>query len=343
MDQVYIPKKDYKVLVRCMTYNQSKYIDDALNGFAMQQTNFPFVCLVMDDCSTDGEQDVIKSWMERECDMEKAENVEIEKSLVTIVSHKSNVNCTFAFYFLKENLYKKGGKAPMIAPWREHCEYEALCEGDDYWIHPEKLQMQVDFLDSHSDYGMVHTDFNLTKGNRNHHTIIYPDGNAFPDVLTRGIRVGTVTAMYRLTLYNQIPKLYTGKGWPMGDYPLWIELAYVSKIHFIPEVMACYRILEQSASHSQDFYRLLSFCNSSCEVRKFYLKEFNVKEHVDIYSPTYYETIVRYACRLGCKNEARKYYREAQEHGKVSWKCRAFYWATLFPILKEIIELYIKI
>lgn len=154
MDQVYIPQKDYKVLVRCMTYNQSKYIEDALNGFAMQQTDFPYVCLVMDDCSTDGEQDVIKAWMERECDMAKAESIEIEKSFITIVHHRTNLNCQFAFYFLKENLYKKGGKAPMIAPWREHCEYEALCEGDDYWISLEKLQKQVEFLDVNKEYSM---------------------------------------------------------------------------------------------------------------------------------------------------------------------------------------------
>lgn len=93
MEQVYSPQKDYKVFVRCNTFNQSKYIEDALNGFAMQQTNFPFVCLVMDDCSTDGEQEVIMSWMERECDLEKAEYLEIELSNVILVPHKSNGNC----------------------------------------------------------------------------------------------------------------------------------------------------------------------------------------------------------------------------------------------------------
>lgn len=75
MQQIYTHKINYKVQARCLTYNQAKYIEDALNGFAMQQTNFPFVCLVIDDCSTDGEQEVIKSWMNRECDMDKAEYV----------------------------------------------------------------------------------------------------------------------------------------------------------------------------------------------------------------------------------------------------------------------------
>ena len=53
---------NFFVRVTCMTYNQSTYITDAMNGFCMQQTNFPFVCTIMDDASTDGEQNVIKQY-----------------------------------------------------------------------------------------------------------------------------------------------------------------------------------------------------------------------------------------------------------------------------------------
>lgn len=159
MEQIYPPKQDYKVLVRCFTYNQSKYIEDALNGFAMQKTDFPFVCLVMDDCSTDGEQEVIKAWMERECDMERAEYVDIEPSHIILVPHKTNKSCTFAFYLLKKNLYINPLKKELINPWREHCEYEALCEGDDYWTEPLKLQKQYNFLEGHGDYVMCTHDF----------------------------------------------------------------------------------------------------------------------------------------------------------------------------------------
>ena len=138
------PKQEYKVLIRCATFNQSKYIEQALDGFAMQQTSFPFVCLVMDDASTDGEQEVINKWMERECDMHKAETIDIPTSIVIIVPHQTNVSCTFAFYLLKQNLYGTGKKIYYLNPWREKCEYEALCEGDDYWTDPYKLQKQVD-------------------------------------------------------------------------------------------------------------------------------------------------------------------------------------------------------
>ena len=152
------PKQEYKVLVRCFTFNHSKYIEEALNGFAMQQTNFPFACLVMDDASTDGEQEVIKAWMERECDMGRAETIDIPTSVVIIVPHITNASCTFAFYLLKQNLYKANEeKMRHVTPWREKCEYEAMCEGDDYWIAPMKLQRQVDVMDTDDQIGLCYT------------------------------------------------------------------------------------------------------------------------------------------------------------------------------------------
>lgn len=144
-DSNYIKKGE--VLVRCMTYNQSKYITDALNGFAMQKTDFPFVCLVMDDASTDGEQEVIKDFLNRECLMDKAEHYDHELADIVIVGHKTNANCKFAVYFLKENLYNTDKKDPLVEEWQVHCKYTALCEGDDYWIDPLKLQKQVEYME----------------------------------------------------------------------------------------------------------------------------------------------------------------------------------------------------
>ena len=150
--QVPILKQNYKVLVRCFTFNQSKYIEDALNGFVMQKTNFPFICAIVDDCSTDGEQDVIKSYLNTEFNMESAESYETDYANIIVAVHKTNVNCSFAVFFLKYNHYSiKKTKSPYLQPIRDVCSYEAMCEGDDYWTYPLKLQTQVDFLDSHED------------------------------------------------------------------------------------------------------------------------------------------------------------------------------------------------
>lgn len=149
------PKNSYKVLVICTTYNQANYIKDTLNGFAMQQVDFPFACAVLDDASTDGEQDVIKAWMRENCDMSHVEYHDISTALIIFTHHNKNVNCTFAFYFFKRNLWKEGKlKNEHIQPWDSFCEYEAFCDGDDYWINPKKLQTQVTYLDSHPDVSL---------------------------------------------------------------------------------------------------------------------------------------------------------------------------------------------
>lgn len=143
-----------------MTYNHASFISDAMSGFCSQQTNFPFVCCIVDDASTDGEQQVIKEYMQKHFDLLNsalAYQIETEYGQVIFAQHKMNKNCFFAVLLLKENHYRKKigyKKFQYLKQWRERCTYEALCEGDDYWINENKLQMQVDFLDKHDDYSV---------------------------------------------------------------------------------------------------------------------------------------------------------------------------------------------
>lgn len=244
MEQIYIPKQDYKVLVRCFTYNQSKYIEDALNGFAIQKTNFPFVCMIMDDCSTDGEQEVIKAWMELECDMEKAEFVEIELSNIILVPHKTNINCSFAFYLLKRNTWKERPlKIAMFASWRDHCEYEATCEGDDYWTYPHKLQKMYDVLEANPQYSTCHHDYKVRKGD----TIT--DRNAtVKEVMNildiaRGGHAQTATMLFRLYDEPLVPSDFPFR-YPVYQYFWLMRLAEKGDIYYFDEPWSVYRVNE---------------------------------------------------------------------------------------------------
>ena len=217
-----------------------------------------------------------------------------------------------AFCFLKFNhKSKKLPKALYVDQWRELCEYEALCEGDDYWISSKKLQLQVDFMDSHPDYGMVHTDFNLSKGKRNHKFEICSDGKYFPQILyNQASFIGTLTVMIRMSTYNSIPKLFKGKGWPMGDTPQWIEIAHCSKIGYIDVVTAKYRVLQESASHSGDINKMIAFIEAGIEIAQFYADNFDVSLSKDLYDESYYQNIVRIACRFNNEDVAKKYFIE---------------------------------
>lgn len=157
----------FKVCVRCFTFNQADYIEDAMNGFTMQQTDFPFVCCIVDDASTDKEQKVIKSYMDRNFNLSDSSvsyKKETDYANIIYAQHNSNKNCFFAVLFLKENLYSKNEnlkKNEYISEWSQSCEYEAICEGDDYWTVCDKLQKQVCFMDDNQDYSFCHTGFDI--------------------------------------------------------------------------------------------------------------------------------------------------------------------------------------
>lgn len=150
--------QEYLVAVQCMTYNQSQYILDALNGITMQETSFPFVVLVVDDASTDGEQDVIRRYVYEQCETgnkEIAYEKETDYAHIAYAQHSTNRNCYITTIYLKENHYsQRKSKAAYLAEWRDHVKYIAICEGDDYWIDPQKLQRQVDFMETHPDYSL---------------------------------------------------------------------------------------------------------------------------------------------------------------------------------------------
>ena len=123
-------KGDPLVSIRCTVYNHEPYLRQCLDGFVMQKTTFPFEAIVHDDASTDGSVAIIREYAERYPDIIKP-------------------------IYETENQYSKcDGSLTRImdAAFHPNSKYIAHCEGDDYWTDPNKLQMQVDFLESHPDY-----------------------------------------------------------------------------------------------------------------------------------------------------------------------------------------------
>lgn len=162
---------DFLVSVVCMTYNQASYIEDAMNGFCMQQTNFPFICIISDDASTDGEPDVIKKYLDDNfdrLDIALSTPDETDEYVRIYARHKENKNCYFYVLLLKYNHYTIGKpKTTSAAELTKTVSYIAHCEGDDYWTDSLKLQKQVDFLEKHEEYVLSFHDVKTidTEGN----------------------------------------------------------------------------------------------------------------------------------------------------------------------------------
>ena len=146
----------YKLCIRCSTFNQSQYIEDALNGFVMQETDFPYVAAIVDDASTDGEPQLLREYFLSFFDYGNsaiAYQEDAEYGTILFAQHRTNKNCFFAIVLLKENHYRQNkSKLQYYSRWSESVEFIAHCEGDDYWTDPLKLQKQVDFLETHPDY-----------------------------------------------------------------------------------------------------------------------------------------------------------------------------------------------
>lgn len=116
------------ISIICNTYNQERFIKDAIDSFLMQKLNVPFEILIHDDASTDGTADIIRTY--------EAQYPDIIKPI-----------------YQKVNQYSKGiSITGAIQIPRALGKYIAFCEGDDYWTDPQKLQIQYDFMEHHPEY-----------------------------------------------------------------------------------------------------------------------------------------------------------------------------------------------
>ena len=236
----------YTVCIHCMTYNQEHFIEDALKGFVMQKTDFPFVAVVVDDHSSDGTADIVRRYAEAWPDIIKA-------------------------VCLEENYHSQGkDKQVFLNPYDKDAKYIALCEGDDYWTDPLKLQKQVDFLESHPDHVLCCTAFTQTEnGDETHPSVIAFDYDEIGlDDILKGAWIGTLTSLFRndaIADYKiPFPDL------PMGDLPLWCHLAMKGKVKYLRDVTANYRRLQDSACHSADAEKESRFRVEAMRVREYY-------------------------------------------------------------------------
>ena len=160
------PKGFFTLYITCRTYNQSRFIQDTLDGFTAQRTDFPFLAIIMDDASTDGEQDVIDAYIS--CSFGHAEGSSVERwetdeARWIYARHDINENAYFLAILLKRNLFRNPIKNKLVAGWTD-AAYSAMCEGDDYWTDPLKLQKQVDFLNQNPDYSLCFTNCLVSDG-----------------------------------------------------------------------------------------------------------------------------------------------------------------------------------
>jgi glycosyltransferase involved in cell wall biosynthesis len=185
----------------------------------MQKTNFQIEALIHDDASTDDTADIIR---------------EYEKKYPEIIKpiYQTENQCSKSVNVSQYNFSRAQGK------------YIALCEGDDYWTDPYKLQKQVDFLEEHEDFSIC---FHPVKVFNQNESVLIDDyiTRSVPDLTTiydlaSGNYIHTASVVFRKK-QKVLDLLVEIKG-PIGDYPLHMFNAQYGKIKKLPDIMSVYRI-----------------------------------------------------------------------------------------------------
>lgn len=204
------------VSIVCTVFKHKSYLQQCFDGFVAQKTTFPIEVLVNDDCSLDGSADIMHEY-------------------------ESNYPELFHCIYQEENQYSKG-KMPwweVLFPMAKG-DYIAICEGDDYWIDPYKLQKQVDFMDSHKEFIAC---FHNAR-------VLYPNGvtlfnsmeenhePSIEDIIKRRWFIATPSLFFR----NVLTEYPDWRGEIINeDYLLELLLAREGRFYYMDDVMAVYR------------------------------------------------------------------------------------------------------
>ena len=236
------------VSVFCTAYNHEKYIRSALDGFLMQETDFPFEIIIHDDASTDKTADIIREYESK-------------------FKEKGNL-CSFIPIYQTENQYSKkiSISKTFIFP-RARGKYFALCEGDDFWIDKHKLLKQVRYMEQHEDCpGIFHAvnvivDEKVVRNDLRANVEV--DFTADDVIVNGGDFISTPSLLYRREFAFQWPKFRQMAN--VGDYPFQILLALNGKVHYLPEIMGCYRYMSDGSWNKRiltDLEFLINHCFS---------------------------------------------------------------------------------
>lgn len=203
------------VTINCNTYNHEPYIEDTIEGFLKQKTTFPTQILIFEDCSTDRTAAIIRNYEQK---------------------HPA----LFKVFYMKENTYKKPIRAKAKEPFykeQNKSKYIAMCEGDDYWTDPLKLQKQVELMEKHPNCSMCFHDYKKKFLNRNNEEVLtgpqLKENHIFSseEIIQGKYFIRLVTLMMKTSVAQKLPH------WtlliPHGDFALQLFGATQGDIGYI--------------------------------------------------------------------------------------------------------------
>lgn len=230
-----------------ITYNQEKYLPQALDSILNQEHNYSYEIIVGEDCSTDNTRKVLEDYATKYPDIIKPiynnHNLGLLKNYYNVLSHCNG-------------------------------KYIMECAGDDYWL-PGKVQKQISFMEQNNYVGLCYG--KKIDYIQNCNKKIKTSCKGFTEYSDL-IQYNSIPAA-SVCIRNELLKKYINevrpldKDWKMEDYPMWLWFSMNSKIVYMDNRFIVYRVLENSISHQIDIEKQLSYQKSVINIRNYYLEK----------------------------------------------------------------------
>lgn len=244
-------KSNIMVTVCIVTYNQEQWIRQTIESILTQQTDYPFEIIIGEDYGTDGTRAICQEYAD------KYDNI-------TLLPSPTNFGVT--------------------ANWI-HCiqagtgKYIMSCAGDDWWHNPNKIQMQVDFMEQHPECCICHTDIDEYNENtgikkesvKQSNGILPPEGKIQKISLSGRDHISAVTMCIRRSTFEQYVPAdeFARRRFPREDWPTILVLSAYGDVRYLPISTATYRIGQESITRTSDYETIIKRTQKDKEMTEY--------------------------------------------------------------------------
>jgi glycosyltransferase involved in cell wall biosynthesis len=270
-------------------------VSQTIDCILSQKIDFPFELIIGEDCSTDGTREICLDYQRK------------NNHIIKVLLHYENCGL---------------GKNWALAVKEAKGKYIASCDDDDYWHNPNKLAMQVNFLEKNPAYGMVHTEYDILNTRKN---IIYPNcyarkkytppqGDITQEIFNGKARICVSTSMFRKDLVDRYVPLdkYIEHKFNIQDWPTWMILSKYSKIGYLPVSTTTYRVGHYAISNYSSLEKTERKAETDQKMYKIICEQLSgdVCYHENTYNEYKLSILLSAAYRLFDYKKAKEYHRK---------------------------------